>query len=54
MYTELSDKELIDRRQYFYSKYCNEVDRKSKMIWFNLYKAYYDLIKELTKDYEVI
>ena len=40
----LSKQEINDRMQYWYSKYCNGVSRDEKQIYFNLYKAYVDLL----------
>ena len=37
--------EWKERRQFWYSKYCNCLLRDEKQVYYNLYKAYDDLIK---------
>ena len=39
----LTQQEVNDRMQYWYSKYCNGVTRDEKQIYMNLYKAYMKL-----------
>jgi len=39
----LTQQEVNDRMQYWYSKYCNGVTRDEKKIYMNLYKAYMNL-----------
>ena len=39
----LTKKEINDRIQYWYSKYCNGVTKDEKQIYINLYKAYTQL-----------
>jgi len=36
----LSQQEINNRMQYWYSKYCNGVTREERQIYMNLYKAY--------------
>lgn len=40
---KLSEEEVNDRIQYWYSKWCNGVTRDEREIYFNLYKAYEEL-----------
>lgn len=47
MYVKYTEEELKDIRQYWYSKYCNEVCLSEKNIFYKLYKSYDDLIKTL-------
>ena len=39
----LTQQEVNDRMQYWYSKYCNGVSREERQIYMNLYKAYLTL-----------
>jgi hypothetical protein len=39
----LSQQEVNNRMQYWYSKYCNGVTREERQIYMNLYKAYISL-----------
>ena len=41
----LTQQEIKDRIQYWYSKYYNGVTRDEKEIYFSLYKSYLDLEK---------
>lgn len=47
MYVKFTEQELKDLRQYWFSKYCNEVTRPEKAVFGKLYNAYDDLIKAL-------
>lgn len=47
MYVKYSYKELNDMRQYWFSKYCNEVCRPEKTVFYKLYNGYDELIKAL-------
>lgn len=47
MYVKYTEKELKDIRQYWFSKYCNEICSSEKKVFYELYEAYDDLIKEL-------
>ena len=37
----------MNRRQYYYSKWCNDLLRDDKKIWYDLYMSYDRLIKRL-------
>jgi len=39
----LTQNEVNNRMQYWYSKYCNGVTRDERQIYMNLYKAYLEL-----------
>lgn len=39
----LTQNEINNRMQYWYSKYCNGVTRDERQIYMNLYKAYLEL-----------
>lgn len=47
MYVKYTENELKDMRQYWFSKYCNEVCRPEKVVFYKLYEAYDNLIKTL-------
>lgn len=47
MYVKYTEQELKDQRQYWFSKYCNEVCKDEKAVFYKLYEAYDGLIKAL-------
>ena len=47
MYVDLTKQEVIDRRQYWWSKCCNSVYREHKDLFYSLYIAYDNLLKFL-------
>lgn len=47
MYVDLTKQEVIDRRQYWWSKCCNSVYREHKDLFYKLYAAYSDLLVKI-------
>ena len=45
MFVKFTEEELKDIRQYWYSKYCQEVCVPEKKVFLNLYEAYDNLLK---------
>lgn len=41
--TKLTEKNIKNEMQFWYSKYCNGIMRDERQIYMNLYKAYVEL-----------
>jgi hypothetical protein len=52
MYVDFTKEELYELRQYWYSKYCNEVCVPEKKVFYALYQAYDNLINFPNKEYK--
>lgn len=50
MYVDLTKEEILERKQYWYSKYCNSIFREHKVLFFNLYCAYSDLLIQINQN----
>ena len=50
MYVNFTKEELNSMRQYWYSKYCNEVCVPEKQVFYALYQAYDNLINFPNKE----